>query len=80
MIQQSHSVQDQGHQTAYNATPRTGQFFVKLLKGGFGIIRKIGANALLGFHLLVESSEHKNPQSSQYWWDSPETVDKLFKS
>lgn len=80
MLQQTHSVQDQDHQIVHNATPHTGQFLVKILKGSFGVIRNIAAYALLGFHNLVESSEHKNLQPGEYWWDSPETVDKLFKS
>lgn len=54
--------------------------FGTVLKGSFYVIRKMAAMALTGFHVLVESAGHKDLPRHAYWWDSPESVDRIFRS
>ena len=79
MYQQTHTVQDQDNQSLNKASHNLAQAFVVILQVIWGTGRKIGATVLNGFHTFVASAEPQRPSNNDYWWNSSEVVEEVYK-
>jgi hypothetical protein len=79
MIQKTYSVEDLVHKTVVRTKPRYGQSVVRFTQVILGAVRKLVVAVLEGFHTFVEVAEQHRTPHNDYWWDSPDKTQCLFK-
>lgn len=79
MAQETNQIERRVIKTSGKASSHSGQTFSGILHLFWGTIRKVTAATVEGFHIFVQSGEIKEPTHDQYWWNSPDHVDDLFK-